>query len=540
MARFCTAQVLDVVLDGEVAYLVTEFIEGPTLAAWIAQDGPLRGSMLDSLATGVAAALNGIHAAGVVHRDLKAGNVLLSRLGPKVIDFGIARSTDPAGARTDSGPVIGTPAYMAPEQFDGKITAASDVFAWGCVISYAATGRTPFGAGTPYEVMRRVITDEPDLSGLEPRLRDLVGRALRKRPEQRPTARELLLALVGDEADPVLATTRMLDAADWTLPDPPPDDAPARGEPRRIPYRLLALAAAAVAALVTAIVLFPGGGTPTGSGAQSGGTPTGTGTAEPVTPLRTGTTGTVPPTARAGSGGSPAAHAGSGGSPAGTAGRGISLGTRVPRTGTVALGIGEVHRYDLVLADGDGLYLQGGRGVRRSPAALDAGPPRRRHRRRREPDVCAVRAAPARGRRLRTADRWTRRRGPLRAAADPGVGGGGCQAIWRCGRRPACRSCRWKATGSRSAAPMRTISRCRSIGGCPGCTRSSSAIRPVGVCGTSAPATERWSTAGASGRTGRWSTATRSGPVRRASSTGPARRRRPRARPPRARRPGRR
>jgi len=349
VARFCTAQVLDVVLDGEVAYLVTEFIEGPTLAAWIARDGPLRGSMLDSLATGVAAALNGIHAAGIVHRDLKAGNVLLSRLGPKVIDFGIARSTDHAVARTDSGPVIGTPAYMAPEQFDGKITAASDVFAWGCVIAYAATGRTPFGAGTPYEVMRRVTTDEPDLSGLEPRLRDLVGRALRKRPEQRPTARELLLALVGDGADPVLATTRMLDAADWTLP--PPGVAPTRSEPRRIPYRSLALAAAAVAALVTAIVLLPGGGTPTSNGARSGSTPTGTGTGT-VAPARTGTAETV----------APAARASSEGSPAGTAGRGISLDTRVPATGTVALGVGEMHSYDLVLPDGGGpylLYLQG-------------------------------------------------------------------------------------------------------------------------------------------------------------------------------------
>jgi hypothetical protein len=349
VARFCTAQVLDVVLDGDVAYLVTEFIEGPTLAAWIAQDGPLRGSLLDSLATGVAAALNGIHAAGIVHRDLKAGNVLLSRLGPKVIDFGIARITDHAVARTDSGPVIGTPAYMAPEQFDGKIIAASDVFAWGCVITYAATGRTPFGAGTPYELMRRVINDEPDLSGLEPRLRDLVGRALRKRPEQRPTARELLLALVGDGADPVLATTRMLDAADWTLPDTSHDAAQTRSEPRRIPYRLLALAAVAVAALVTALLMLPDRGTPSSNGAQPGGMPTGTGTAGMVTPAGTGTAGTV----------TPAARASSGRSPAGTAGRGISLDARVPETGTVALGVGEVHRYDLVLAGDGGLYVQG-------------------------------------------------------------------------------------------------------------------------------------------------------------------------------------
>jgi hypothetical protein len=308
--------------------------------------------MLDSLATGVAAALNGIHAAGIVHRDLKAGNVLLSRLGPKVIDFGIARTTDHAVARTDSGPVIGTPAYMAPEQFDGKITAASDIFAWGCVITYAATGRTPFGAGTPYELMRRVITDEPDLSGLEPALRDLVAGALRKRPEQRPTARELLLALVGDGADPVLATTRMLDAADWTLPDTQHDAAPTRTEPRRIPYRLLALVAAAVAALVTTLVLIPNVGRPGDNGAQPSGTPT------PI-----GTVGTVTPAARGGSDasstGTGRSPAGAGASPAGTAGVGISLDARVPATGTAVLGVGEVHRYDLVLASGGQVYLQG-------------------------------------------------------------------------------------------------------------------------------------------------------------------------------------
>jgi len=347
VARFCTAQVLDVVLDGEVAYLVTEFIDGPTLAAWIAQEGPLRGSLLDSLATGVAAALNGIHAAGIVHRDLKAGNVLLSRLGPKVIDFGIARTTDHAVARTDSGPVIGTPAYMAPEQFDGKITAASDIFAWGCVITYAGTGRTPFGAGTPYELMRRVISDEPDLSGLESRLRDLVGRALAKRPEQRPTARELLLALVGDGADPVLATTRLLDAADWTLPDPRSDVAPTRVEPRRIPYRLLAVALAAVviAGVATAMLLLPGRDAPDSKGA----TPPSAGTSARGTPAAGATPG---PTGGATPGST-------GGATPGPSGSRINLDTRVPATGSATLGVGQTHQYDLVLATGGRIYLQG-------------------------------------------------------------------------------------------------------------------------------------------------------------------------------------
>ena len=93
----------------------------------------MRGSTLDSLAIGIAAALNGIHAAGVVHRDLKPSNVLLSRVGPKVIDFGIARALDALERLTESGHVVGTPAYMAPEQFAAKITTATDIFSWGAV-----------------------------------------------------------------------------------------------------------------------------------------------------------------------------------------------------------------------------------------------------------------------------------------------------------------------------------------------------------------------------------------------------------------------
>ncbi len=156
VARFCTAQVRGAGTDGDLAYLVTDYIEGPTLTAAVKQDGAMHGSTLDSLAIGIAAALNGIHAAGVVHRDLKPSNVLLSRVGPKVIDFGIARALDALENLTESGHVVGTPAYMAPEQFRGAATTATDVFSWGSVVTFAATGRPPFGSGAPLELMHRV------------------------------------------------------------------------------------------------------------------------------------------------------------------------------------------------------------------------------------------------------------------------------------------------------------------------------------------------------------------------------------------------
>jgi len=323
VARFCTAQVLDVDTDGELAYLVTEYIDGPTLAAALEQDGPLRGSMLDSLAIGVAAALNGIHAAGIVHRDLKPSNVLLSRLGPKVIDFGIARALDALEAITESGRVVGTPAYMAPEQFRGTATAATDVFAWGSVVTFAGTGHTPFGTGSPYELMQRIATAEPDLHGLDGPLRGLVARALNKDPRQRPTARALLLALVGDVEDPVRASDRIL-STKWT-PPPMPVLAPTRVDDRRNARarwtfaRVLAVAAAVAVVTVGSALLFrnqePSGGT----GQQPRATATAT-SSPPAGPTRT----TQAPVARPST---------------------VTLDMRVPAQDFTRLAIGEVHVY---------------------------------------------------------------------------------------------------------------------------------------------------------------------------------------------------
>ncbi|MFI5937943.1 serine/threonine protein kinase [Actinoplanes sp. NPDC051494] len=207
---FCTAELLDADFDHEMPYLVTEFVDGPSLHEIVAGQGPLGGGSLHSVAIGVATALAAIHGAGVIHRDLKPDNVLFALGNPKVIDFGIARAFEATSRHTGTDQMVGTVAYMAPERFDAdssRIGPAADVFAWGVVVTYAGTGRTPFGGDSAAATAGAILTRPPRLDGLPQPLRDLVERTLAKEPERRPTAFELLEELVAVGAATTVAGT---------------------------------------------------------------------------------------------------------------------------------------------------------------------------------------------------------------------------------------------------------------------------------------------------------------------------------------------
>ncbi|MFC6086231.1 serine/threonine-protein kinase, partial [Sphaerisporangium aureirubrum] len=196
--RFCTAAVLDADLDGDQLYVVTEFVDGPDLDHAVRSGGPMRGSSLDALAVGVATALTAIHSAGIVHRDLKPSNVLLSPVGPRVIDFGIARAMDTLSGLTGTGQLMGTPRYMAPETLRGEpVSPACDVFSWGCLVAFAASGRPPFAAEALPAVVYQILNAEPSLFGLEPALHSLVLATLSKDPSRRPTSQQILDQMVG-------------------------------------------------------------------------------------------------------------------------------------------------------------------------------------------------------------------------------------------------------------------------------------------------------------------------------------------------------
>ncbi|MCU7723086.1 serine/threonine-protein kinase [Actinoplanes sp. KI2] len=193
---FCTAEVLDADPDHETPYLVVEYVDGPSLADVVHDQGPLSAATVHGVAIGVATALVAIHGAGIIHRDLKPANVLFALGTPKVIDFGIAQPTVPTSQHTRPDLVVGTLAYMAPERFDTDrrrpLTPAADVFAWGVVVTYAATGHLPFAGDSPAATAGMILIQPPDLDGLTGGLRDLVAAALEKDPARRPTAAELL------------------------------------------------------------------------------------------------------------------------------------------------------------------------------------------------------------------------------------------------------------------------------------------------------------------------------------------------------------
>jgi serine/threonine protein kinase len=196
-----TAPLLDADPEASSPWLVTAYLPGLTLLQAIDRFGGLPPAAVRVLTAGLAEALADIHRAGLAHRDLKPANIMLTGAGPRVLDFGIARPED-ATAITRVGAVVGTPGFMSPEQARGDLAGpAGDVFSLGSVLVFAATGKEPFGGGATADTLRRVERARPDLDSVTDReLRELLAACLRRDPDQRPTAAELLERLGGDKS----------------------------------------------------------------------------------------------------------------------------------------------------------------------------------------------------------------------------------------------------------------------------------------------------------------------------------------------------
>ena len=269
--------------DPEAAepWLATAYAPGPTLNQHLADHGPLANGTLYAFATGTAQALAAIHQAGVVHRDVKPQNVILTPARPRVLDFGIARAADGTSV-TRTGVMTGTPGWISPEYYRTSTAGPQgDMFAWGALVAYAATGRLPFGTGAPDAVAFRVISGDPDLDGVPEQLREILEKALAKDPSDRITAvsaAEACSRLLASQTTQVLGggaglePTRVgeLVTAEWNMPtlDDPTWHAPSPSSRKRVITTVL-VAAAMIGGIVGAALAFPAGSDRSGAGKTS-------------------------------------------------------------------------------------------------------------------------------------------------------------------------------------------------------------------------------------------------------------------------------
>jgi hypothetical protein len=256
-----TAAVMDADPDAETPWLASVFVTGPSLKEAVEATGPLPVDAVRRLAVGLATALIEIHRVGLIHRDLKPGNVLLTGDGPRVIDFGIARATEGGPDLTGTGGIVGSPAFMSPEQAESRpLTPASDVFSLGGLLVMAATGHPPFPGSTTAQLLYDVVHAAPDLTAVPPEIRALVEPCLAKDPARRPTPQRIL-----DFLGPVPPGTRpwppavhdliatqdaaVRTALSWPVPPPPP------APPKRRRWVPVVTALAAVCALAAGSLL---------------------------------------------------------------------------------------------------------------------------------------------------------------------------------------------------------------------------------------------------------------------------------------------
>ncbi|MDJ0381707.1 serine/threonine-protein kinase [Streptomyces sp. G-G2] len=191
----CTARLVAADLEAERPWFATQYVPGPSLHDKVAEEGPLTAAQIAAIGAALSEGLVAVHEAGVVHRDLKPSNILLSPKGPRIIDFGIAWATG-ASTLTHVGTAVGSPGFLAPEQVRGAaVTPATDVFALGATLAYAATADSPFGHGSSEVMLYRVVHEEAHLQGVPDALAPLVQACLAKDPEDRPTTLQLSMRL---------------------------------------------------------------------------------------------------------------------------------------------------------------------------------------------------------------------------------------------------------------------------------------------------------------------------------------------------------